>query len=342
MNALYDASVADFPRLDGEAGDSARIMRAVAAAGARGVVLFPRGRYEIDEMLVIDNGASLLMHKSARLVALREMPYVVKYLGGLHEPGCTWADERGEFISGGEIDGRGLANCMNVMGVKHITLSGTNFRNGKGIGLKLGDCDVPRETSGGYEVIASNLYFHSDMPGLGVNTAIVNLLSDSHFTDIVMVNYTYGIRTWGGCNRFTRCHFWGWKERVINSMAYDNWGFDTIFAECYADTAETGFWIRGDATMANCTYGNHSECPMDNPVSIRHESGSLIVYGGRIFKQRQEEPLIPYERGEKAGKLIWRDNVIQGKSGSTTDFSDEEMAALRTALAEDGPSGPKS
>ena len=38
-----DVSVADFPRLAGEAGDSARIMRAVEAAGKGGVVWFPRG-----------------------------------------------------------------------------------------------------------------------------------------------------------------------------------------------------------------------------------------------------------------------------------------------------------
>ena len=95
--------------------------------------MFPRGEYEIDQMLVVSNGVSLMMHKSARLKAVREMPYVVKYLAGLHEPGCGWGDDRSIFVSGGEIDGRGLANCMNVMGVKHIALSGTNFRNGKGM-----------------------------------------------------------------------------------------------------------------------------------------------------------------------------------------------------------------
>jgi hypothetical protein len=69
-----DVSVADFPRLAGEAGDSARIMRAVEAAGKGGVVWFPRGEYEIDAMLVVSNSASLLLHKSAHLKAVRETP----------------------------------------------------------------------------------------------------------------------------------------------------------------------------------------------------------------------------------------------------------------------------
>ena len=39
----WDADVADFPRQAGETGDSARIMRAVEAAGKGGVVWFPKG-----------------------------------------------------------------------------------------------------------------------------------------------------------------------------------------------------------------------------------------------------------------------------------------------------------
>ena len=83
----WDASVGDFPRRPGENGDSARIMRAVAAAGKGGVVWFPRGEYEIDEMLVVDNSCSLLLHKSAHLKAVREMPFVLKYFGRMLEAG---------------------------------------------------------------------------------------------------------------------------------------------------------------------------------------------------------------------------------------------------------------
>ena len=85
--SVWDTSVVDFPRLAGEAGDSARIMRAVGAAGKGGVVWFPRGEYEIDAMLVVSNSASLLLHKSAHLKAISPMPFVLKYFGRLMEAG---------------------------------------------------------------------------------------------------------------------------------------------------------------------------------------------------------------------------------------------------------------
>lgn len=73
---VYDINVNDYPRHRGETGDSERIMRA-AADCTGGVLFFPGGIYEIDRVLEIRNCCSLLMHKSAVLKAVREMPYVL-------------------------------------------------------------------------------------------------------------------------------------------------------------------------------------------------------------------------------------------------------------------------
>ena len=69
-NGIWDRSVAEYPRLDTESSDEGRIMRAVRDC-AGGVLFFPRGVYEIAEMLVVDNCCSVLMHKSAVLKAVR-------------------------------------------------------------------------------------------------------------------------------------------------------------------------------------------------------------------------------------------------------------------------------
>ena len=107
--SVADVSVADFPRLTGETGDSSRIMRAVDAAGRGGVVWFPRGEYEVDSMLVVSNQSSLLMHKSAHLKAVREMPFVLEYSGCVsYSPD---AYDHNLFIKGGDIDGNGLAGA---------------------------------------------------------------------------------------------------------------------------------------------------------------------------------------------------------------------------------------
>ena len=47
------------------------------------------------------------------------------------------------------------------------------------------------------------------MSGLAGNVGIDCQVADSHFTDCIVVDYTKGIRSTGGANRFTRCHVWG-------------------------------------------------------------------------------------------------------------------------------------
>ena len=336
---LWDVSVADYPRLAGEGGDSARIMRAVESAGNGGVVWFPRGEYEIDSMLVVSNSASLLLHKSAHLKAVKPMPFVFKYLGRLMEAGNADSSsivDHNLFIKGGDIDGMGLAGCAHVMGVRHFTMADATFRNGKGVGLQFGDPKLPRAIEGGYEIIANNLYFICNLPGLAGNVGLVTYIGDSHFTDIVVVDYTTGIRDIKWSNRYTRCHVWGGivkkagtnePEMLKDSVAFDLRGADAVLTDCYADTAMTGFWVRGDTRIFNCGYFNNWRFKMDNPTVFRHENGTLLVTGGRYSKKSPNATL--YRRGEKASRLIWRDN-------QPFNFEPDDMKELEDELRKSG------
>ena len=332
---VWDSDVGDFPRLAGEQGDSARIMRAVESAGSGGVVWLPRGEYEIDAMLVVSNSASLLMHKSAHLKAVREMPFVLKYFGRLMEAGN--ADSSGIvdhnlFIKGGDIDGAGIAGCAHVMGLRHFTMADSTFRNGKGVGLQFGDQKLPRAIEGGYEIVANNLYFICNKSGLAGNVGLLTYIGDSHFTDIVVVDYTTGIRDMMWSNRYTRCHVWGGivkkggteiPEMLENSVAFDLCGADAVLTDCYADTAMTGFWVRNDARIFNCGYFNNWRFKMDNPTVFRHDKGRLIVTGGRFSKNSPKATL--YASGKDSGELVWHDNY-------TLKFSAGEMAGLSAKL----------
>ena len=326
----YDASVADFPRLAGETGDSARIMRAVDAAGRGGIVWFPRGEYEIDAMLAVTNQSSLLMHKSAHLMAVREMPFVLTYSGGVSN--SSNAIDRNLFIKGGDIDGNGFAGCAQVMGVVHFTMADSTFRNGKGVGLQFGDSDPRRKNAGGYEIVANNLYFICDKPGLAGNVGLLTYIGDSHFTDIVVVDYTTGIRDMRWSNRFTRCHVWGGRvkkpgteirEMLENSVAFDLQGSDAVLENCYAETAMTGFRVCRDARIFNCAYYNNWHFKMDNPTVFRHEGGNLIVTGCRFSKTSPKATL--YSSGKSAGSLAWRDNNL-------LNFADAEKKGLSGKL----------
>lgn len=332
---VWDSDVGDFPRLAGEQGDSARIMRAVESAGSGGVVWLPRGEYEIDAMLVVSNSASLLMHKSAHLKAVREMPFVLKYFGRLMEAGngdSSGIVDHNLFIKGGNIDGNGLAGCAHVMGVRHFTMADTTFRNGKGVGLQFGDPNLPRAIEGGYEIVANNLYIICNKPGLAGNVGLFTNIGDSHFTDIVIVDYTTGIRDIKWANRFTRCHIWGGlvqkagtdaPEMLENSVAFDLRGSDAVLTDCYADTSMTGFWIQDDTRIFNCGYFNNWRFKMDNPTVFRHDNGRLVVTGGRFAKTSPKATL--YSAGEKAGQVVWRDNRV-------LDFTDTETKTLAGKL----------
>ena len=332
----WDADVSDFPRQPGETGDSARILRAVEAAGKGGVVWFPKGEYAVDSMLVVSNQASLWMHKSAHLKAVREMPFVLRYFATTL--GVRGAVDHNLFIRGGDIDGNGLASCANVMGFKHFTLTDSTFRNGRKSGLQLGDPDLPRSIEGGYEVVANNLYFVCNLPGLAGNVGLLTYIGDSHFTDMVVVDYTVGIRDLKWSNRYTRCHVWGGPvkksgtndpEYLPDSIAFDLCGDDAVLEDCYADTAMTGYRVRKDARVFNCGYFNNWAFKMDDPTVFVHGGGSLIVSGGRFSKNSPHATL--YRREAGAGRLIWRDN-------QPLNFTESEMKDLNDELRKQGAS----
>ena len=340
----WEADVSDFPRQAGEAGDSARIMRAVKAAGKGGVVWFPKGEYAIDAMLVVSNQSSLWLHKSAHLKAVKELPFVLQYFGREMEDGGHAGQhvDHNLFIKGGDFDGNGLASCANLMGVRHFTIADVTFRNGKKSGLQLGDPNLPRSIEGGYEIFANNLYFVCGMPGLAGNVGCLTYIGDAHFTDLVVVDYTVGVRNMKWSNRYTRCHVWGGPvkkagtdepEYLSDSIAFDLHGSDSVLEDCYADTAMIGFNVCGDTRVFNCGYFNNWKFRMDNPVVFRHEEGSLIVTGGRFSKNSPHATL--YRRDEKAGRLIWRDN-------QPLNFTTEEMKELNEELKKQGESDKAS
>jgi len=118
---MYDHILTEFPRMNGEDGDSPRIQRAIDATG-NGVLCIPKGDYDITETLYIRKRCSLDMHPAARLIAREQMEFVLEYCaeGNYHaltlfnEDGSVY-DNLGLFIRGGDIDGNGLASCFAII-----------------------------------------------------------------------------------------------------------------------------------------------------------------------------------------------------------------------------------
>ena len=327
MNGIFDVNLDDFPRLEGEITDDARIQRAVDDC-AGGVLYIPKGVYFIGRTLRISNGCSLLMHKSAVLKAVEEMSYVLIYDAAASYPDiqvenwCITPSENPDsedwnlFVTGGVIDGAGLGSCMCLNSFKHFTLRDLSLRNGRKYGLFIED-----ETSEWtFELVAQNVYCKCTMPGLSPNCGIHSNGGDSHFTDCIIVDYTVGFEmTGGGSNRLTRCHVWGGPvppkdgentpEMLVDSVNYYLDSYDIILTDCYADTGKTGFVIKQNARLRGCSYFNNYGYGLDEITVFDHRGGDLLVSEG-LF--RKTCPHATLYKGD--GKNVtWVNNILDGE-----------------------------
>lgn len=321
---VWDINVSDYPRLAGETSDDRRIMRA-AKGCTGGVLYFPKGIYEIADMITVDNCVSLLLHKSAVLKAVKEMPFVLKIDAASSYPGIKEEDghivpsgdpdseDWNLFFEGGVIDGAGLAGCVCLNSFKHFTMRDISMRNGRKYGLRIEDGGMWT-----YELIAQNLYIKCTMPGLAGNAGISSNGGDSHFIDCIVVDYTRGIELLGGgSNRLTRCHVWGGpipprkegglSEMLIDSVNYVLSSGDALLTDCYADTGKTGYLVTENARLIGCSYYNNYTYKMDDVTVIDHRGGQLLV-ADCMF--RKHSPHATVYKGDRS-LLTARDNLLE-------------------------------
>ncbi len=304
----YSKSLADFRRLPEETDDSPRIIRAIKECPEQ-TLFIPDGEYLIAAPILVDNRCRIVLADGACLKAVAAMDYVLTLIDcGKHS-----------FLTGGKIDGNGLASCLWVNEFHHFTLKDVKLYNGKRYGLRIGGY---RE-GGSCEMIATNLYFMCTMSGLAGNAAVSTIDGDSHFTDIVVVDYTVGFEIIGGelsgSNRLTRCHVWGGPvpakeaggipEMLENSISFKTTAPDTLLRDCYADTGFIGYQIGGNTRLIGCSYYNNPVFVLDGITVIDHLAGRLLVADG-YFTQHTDTATL-YRGNNK--DVIWRDNYLEGK-----------------------------
>ena len=323
---IWDRTMASYPRLPGEQSDDPRIARALRDC-AGGVLYFPKGRYEIAKEILVDRCCSLLLHKSAVLKAVRRMPFVLKIDAALSYPdvreqdghlvpsGDPDAEDWNLFLTGGVVDGAGLASCVCLNSFKHFTMRDVSLRNGLKYGLRIED----EGSTWTYELVAQNLYAKCTMPGLAGNAGISSRGGDSHFVDCIVVDYTRGFELLGGgSNRLTRCHVWGGPipppaegelpEMLRDSVNYVLSSYDAVLTDCYADTGLTGFLVTENARLIGCSYFNNYTYGMDHVTVIDHRGGSLLL-ADCLF--RKTSPHAVLYKGDRK-RLSARDNLLDG------------------------------
>ena len=312
-------SMDDFPRLEGETDDAPRFQRAVDACTCA-VLTVPGGDYTFAKTVLVTNLCSIEMSPSALITAVAKMEWMIRI-------DATWQfapkkapkDVNGERYNltyrGGTLDANGLASCLAIDNYRHFTFENATFLNGRKYGVGI-------ETTGrGYEMIARNLYFKTLIPGLAGNTGLYTYGGDSHYTDIVVVDYTTGVHFAGrGANVLTRIHVWGGpirppKPGALPEMLKDSVCFridssGEIIRDCYADTGEIGFWVNGwENRMFGCRYFNNTGFKMKDVTIVRQDKGSLWTSGCYFQHQTPETRLY---RGGPEAKVHWgEDNIYR-------------------------------
>ena len=315
--AATDHSIAEFPRLPGEADDTPRFQRAVDACRGGGLLSVPSGDYEFASTLYVTNLCSVRMSPAAVVRAVKPMKWMV-------EIDCTWeyntkkappdvyARNFNLSWSGGILDGCGIASCLALDNYAHFLLEKATFNNGRVYGVGV-------ETRGrGYELMARDLYFHTSMPGIEGNTGLYAYGGDSHFIDIVAVNYTTGIHLSGrGSNRMSRCHVWGTSTRPIvkgvvpetlrESVCFKIDATDTVLRDCYADTGNIGFWMNGwEERMECCTYAGLKL--LKDSIVIRQNRGSIWANG--FYARKTSPKSVLYAFANDNSRIRWGDDCI--------------------------------
>ncbi len=309
MKAL---TLASYPRLSGENDDSPRIMRAIHDAPA-GQVFIPTDHYYLASPIVITNACSLELQELAVLEATAEMEFVLTWDGQRDDVGTRVKQSRNCFLKGGTIDAKGFGSCLHLTNYWHFTLRDMTFLNGKKYGLRVG------HEPGGVEIVANNLYFQCTMPGLAGNVALSTNHTDSHYTDVVIVDYTIGVEDLcGGSNRYTRVHVWvgAVRDYVPNSICYvlkgksEAYG-EVLLTDCYADTGTIGFDIYTNVRLLGCAYYNNYEwIGLDDVLCIRNNTTQTVLIADSVFTKTS--PKATFYKGVPGERVTFRDNIFRG------------------------------
>lgn len=256
---------------------------------------FPPGDYRLDTALIINHANSLILDDDARIYAAAAMPTLIHYAYA----GTGYAEDKA--IIGGALDGNLQAETiLYIRSVLHMTLSRTVFRNGIHRGLVTG-------AGPGAELFAYDLRFvNTGTTNVYNNIAIEANMSDCHFRDVVVRDWTVGVKD-TGANRWNRIHPWispdspetGQMQMTCRyplSIAFDITGPSDL-VDVYSDTYRTAYRIRRMA-------GSYTAPPLFNNCSASWASSAISN------SLANEHPGAVFDNEDGVGAICDRTSII--------------------------------
>ena len=218
---------------DGVSDDTGSIKAAIDyARGKKSVIVFPAGNYGISEPLSVNFDIKII-GENAFIVPLKEMTHFM----GINTS---------EKTNSGYIFGLGFSagDTFSVStGIKISYVA--NFRLH---GLKIFNTTVGINYIKGYELLVDSCLIRTSIP----NTESIGIevkTSDSHFSNIIIINYHIGIYDMNGGNFYDKIHAWIASTAIVKGSIYFRANGSAYISQCFNDTYETAIYINGQQNV---------------------------------------------------------------------------------------------
>ncbi|MBR9689176.1 BppU family phage baseplate upper protein [Bacillus cereus] len=205
------------------------------------IMYFPDGNYRVTRPIRISADNSLELSKNARIYADAAIDYIFDF-NTSRKINSIYDLSKDCFIIGGTLDSNGKAkDILRLNKFMHFTLYDVEFKNGVNRGLVVNDTGAMAA-----ELIAMNLHFINEVtpPDLANCTAIVNLGTDNHFSDIITINWSVGFYDKGNAVA-SKIHYWISRPEFIEHSIGFKLESNTNITQSFADTARVSFKVLG-------------------------------------------------------------------------------------------------
>lgn len=259
---------------DGISDDTDNIKATITyARDKKSVIVFPAGNYGISEPLDVNFDIKII-GENAFIIPLKDMTHFM----GINTT---------EKTNSGYIFGLGFSAGDTFSVTTGIKISYVaNFRLH---GLKIFNTTVGIDYIKGYELLVDSCLIRTSIPsedsiGMDIKT------SDSHFSNIIIINYHVGIYDEYGGNFYDKIHAWIANTAIVKNSIYFRANGSAYISQCFNDTYETAIYISGQQNVVvselrnfyNSNYIN-SDIIDDTPVlfhiSNGQENTNLVCYG---------------------------------------------------------------
>lgn len=259
---------------DGISDDTDNIKATITyARDKKSVIVFPAGNYGISEPLDVNFDIKII-GENAFIIPLKDMTHFM----GINTT---------EKTNSGYIFGLGFSAGDTFSVTTGIKISYVaNFRLH---GLKIFNTTVGIDYIKGYELFVDSCLIRTSIPsedsiGMDIKT------SDSHFSNIIIINYHVGIYDEYGGNFYDKIHAWIANTAIVKNSIYFRANGSAYISQCFNDTYETAIYINGKQNVVVSEFRNfynsnyiNSDIIDDTPVlfhiSNGQENQNLVCYG---------------------------------------------------------------